>query len=1165
MENKLEILIDNGDINLCVLSADALRKILEKNGLQPESFTRRDTNPFEAEWLIFEGDEHVLVLDNDFEECVEFECLVDRLVLPFVESETSISQIKLYKHTFPKKDKSAIVLGVRRCGHDSSAVLLKDGKIISALESERVTRDKHHYSPFPIYASAKLLEQSGLTLDDVDYVALGWNENFYKDMPSSPAPSDTFYNSLDRPYHRDYFKTKFSPEVLNRSLKRLSKLTGRGDLIPPAVFVNHHRCHAASAYYTSGLSEPALILVNDAQGEKESITVWIGSEGSISKLDEVLFPNSIGLLYRFIAGLFNYGSFSEGEIMGLAAYGKPRNDYESELQIKLRDFLHTLYEVTEENLFTLKPWFFDEGNPDGSRDKSVTPEFMTQLNEILPEVSEGKIPDPDRDRGYAILAYELQQMTENIILNIIKNIQKKYPKTQSIKHLCLSGGVALNILANKRIADESLFLPENIFIPPVPNDSGVSLGAAQEVSKILLGCDVMETMETASLGVEYTDAEIAQCVEQFGLKQGVDYFILDDDSEIANKTAEVLMENGSIAWFQGRSEYGPRALGNRSILALAGCETGNKCANEAKKRQWWRPSALSIVKERAGEFVKNSESMLFMTMAANCTSTGFQKLKSGLHLADFTTRPQAVSKQTNPRYWALLNYLGDQTGVPAVLNTSFNIKEPVVETPFEAINTFYYMSNISHLMIGNILIKRTASLIPTVVSFSAESKTKAIFAQFEEAPSFSNFDALLKKAEVAQVPMQFVTLACQVRELGTFLVKLPIFKEMFTYPMRKFLNSYLNHHLNRLGEHEIIGLKSDIEHYGDLLLDVFMGWEKSCEKFQAILSFLDARDISAYPYEIEELVHKVTSFGQTVDESLAITQVNNTEVVDYLTASSDDHTGPLDWLLIYGSPNISVMDRAYSFVVSGQAEHVLISGGGYLSQSDLAQTYYTWFIQSSPLASTTSDWVEGDKQWLHDYALATNAPVLMADVFMSFLEYRLKSIGASVQMVEHLTDEYVVHISNKKRFKVYLERKNEHIHTGGNAINTAEYLQSKGLSLEGKKVGLLQNLLTQRRAIEITKKQGLKVSSYSVIPNEMWHTRLNSINSAAMALTQMKEYRKLAEYAKQGFLNKPSDLNEAVLARAISLNEDIIETNKAVQRLGVISPYETPIKSNTNQ
>ncbi len=579
-------------------------------------------------------------------------------------------------------------------GGHPSACILKDGQLLAFVEEERFVRVKQALGYFPSHSIRFCLDRAALTLADVDAIAFGWDANAYRwRFPLFLARS--FVSHLLRPLRVRAQSVpegrpslgagvlagmrsllSFQPQVLTESIVLGLRDAGYKDgRIPPIVFVKHHLAHAASAFYCSGFEESA-VLVFDGHGEQNTTTIFRGEGKRLTLLKEIDIPHSLGWFYSAFTEFLGW-SPNEGEVklMGLAPFGKPN----AEIEALVADVL----QLTDDGFRVNADYLFY-----GRR--SYGKFFSDALVERLGSPRGVKEPLTDRHRD---IARAVQSRLETAGIHLAKLALR----LAGSQNLCLAGGVALNCKMNGEIHKQGV--ARQLFVQPIAYDGGVSLGAAQVVA-MDKGDDCRFLLDHLYWGPEYSDAEIEAVLE-------LNRVAYRRSEQPAEEAARLIAEGQIVGWFQGRLECGPRALGGRSILAdPRKPEMKDRVNDRVKFREAWRPFALSIQEEHFAEYAKKPVSSPFMIMAFEVADGKHDDIQSAMHWVDHTTRPQTVSRQTNPRYWELLEAFRRLTGVPGVLNTSFNVKdEPIVCTPRDAVRCFYG-SGMDALVIGSFVVEK---------------------------------------------------------------------------------------------------------------------------------------------------------------------------------------------------------------------------------------------------------------------------------------------------------------------------------------------------------------------------------------------------------------------------------------------------------------------------
>ncbi len=562
-----------------------------------------------------------------------------------------------------------IILGINGWytrSHDPSACLIKDGKVLAMVEEERFIRQKYAVEKLPLNAVGFCLDKVGLKPDDIDIVAFGWDyKKKYKLRGMYFSHSTDEILDIIFPHSTFGYKRK-----------------------PKLVVVPHHLAHAASTFFTSGLNE-ATILVIDGQGEDESTTIAYGKGKQISILKSFPIKDSLGYFYESINKYIGFHYLDSGKTMGLAPYGKANIDFSNikisndgytvNLQKELR--YDSSYLDEQEALVAL---WHEELRKYVKSPNKVEYVFDRYSNKIKPKFD---IPQP-----YKNLAASAQAALEKTVIHLVKVAIKM----TGTKNVCLSGGVALNCVANGKIIQNKFV--NNLFVFPSANDAGASAGAALYAAARYDKDAKFTKMTHPYWGPEYTNKEIENI-----LKSRKIHYTKPED--ICKTTAKLLAENKIIGWFQGRMEVGPRALGNRSILANPKIKANWKKVNLIKRRELWRPLAPTILDEYKEEYFENAAYSPFM-LAAFQVKKDKRKFVPAIVHVDGSSRPQTVSKDVNKKFWNLISHFYKLTGVPVVLNTSFNgPSEPIVCSPQDALKVFSD-SSLDYLIMNDYLISK---------------------------------------------------------------------------------------------------------------------------------------------------------------------------------------------------------------------------------------------------------------------------------------------------------------------------------------------------------------------------------------------------------------------------------------------------------------------------
>ena len=603
-------------------------------------------------------------------------------------------------------DSPVIVLGLSAFYHDSSAAIVRDGDIIAAVQQERFSRKKND-SGFPAEAAAYCLDAAGVTLDEIDSVGfydkplLTFDRLLETYLSFAPAGLESFVKAIPI-----WVKEKILQK--NLIVNGLNGL-GRGILNPDKVlFGFHHHSHAASAYYPSPF-DSAAVLVMDGVGEWATTSTGVGRGRDLKLTDEIRFPHSLGMLYSAFTYYLGF-KVNDGEykVMGLAPYGEPKyTDLIREHLIDLRD----------DGSFHLNMDYFNYCTG------------LSMTNERFANLFGGPRRDPAQppSQRHMDLAMSVQAVLENAVLALVRHLHE----TTGEKNLCLAGGVAFNCVANGRILREGPF--DNIWIQPAAGDAGSSLGVALAIANAkaegegegerLPRVNGMDAMRGACLGPEYSDGEIRKTLKTFDAT----YEKMNDDALFSFVAGKLASEN-IVGWFQGRMEFGPRSLGNRSILGDPHSAAMQQTLNlKIKYRESFRPFAPAVLNEDVQEYFDLDTASPYMLLVSDVTrdklldlsaedqaKTGFDKLNvirsdvPAITHVDNSARVQTVHKETNPRFHRLLNSFKKETGRGVLVNTSFNVRdEPIVCTPEDAYKCFM-ATEMDVLVLGNfVLLKET--------------------------------------------------------------------------------------------------------------------------------------------------------------------------------------------------------------------------------------------------------------------------------------------------------------------------------------------------------------------------------------------------------------------------------------------------------------------------
>lgn len=556
------------------------------------------------------------------------------------------------------------ILGISSFYHDSASVLIIDGKVACALEEERFSRIKHDNN-FPIESIKNCLKSRNLTISDIDAIAY-----YEKPLLKFERILETFISTYPRSF-RPFIKS--IPEWLNNKIKVEYHIRKEFKYSGKIFFIPHHLSHAAASYYPSPFKESAILTV-DGVGENQTTCLWKANGNSIKLLRHLEFPHSLGLLYSTFTAFLGFRvNEDEYKVMGLAAYGRPI----------YADKIKKVMDIKDDGSIALDMKFF------------AFREDLKMWNNGFEKIF-GK-PRKNKEtiiRFHKDMAASIQLVNEEIYFKMVNHL---FEITKST-NMCIGGGVALNSLANGKILEKTKIQKTFIFGPA--GDNGCAMGAALYVYHGIMNKKERVPVKLLDWGSSYTDEDIKEVLI---LEKNLTWKKYTDE-ELITKTARLLAKGNIIGWFQGKMEFGPRALGNRSILADPRKKSMKDRVNIIKKREKFRPFAGSILHERLAEFfhVKGNEIFPFMNHCFVANENGIKNLQAIVH-EDGTTRLQTVD-QSNGRYYELIREFERLTSIPCVLNTSFNIKgEPIVETPEQAIRDFQN-GNMNALVIGNFIV-----------------------------------------------------------------------------------------------------------------------------------------------------------------------------------------------------------------------------------------------------------------------------------------------------------------------------------------------------------------------------------------------------------------------------------------------------------------------------
>ena len=546
-----------------------------------------------------------------------------------------------------------IILGINSGWHDSSAAIIEDGKILHLIETDRVSRVKQAMKQDPSLSVVACLNEAGMTVDDIDILAVGWDENIL----------DKMYNTgLSIDDHRD---RHLPPKLLPRKRN------------PEVVFVPHHFAHAASGMYTSGFDRSAVLVV-DGRGECQSTSIMIGSQEGLELVREWPIAESLGNYYGYAAEWSGFGFWSPGKLMGLAPYGRSTGN--------------TIISVGPDG------YHFVDGKPadpdDIDRQEREHIELLKAWYKSQYPFAEG---NPGDIMAHANFAATVQSAFEEAMYRLVEMALE----AANCPNLVIAGGSGQNCTFNGALSRSGVV--SEVYVPPVTHDAGVGLGAALYVDNQRRKSKTTNPrLPHAYFG--HTPSE--ESIERAVARSGFPCRRLDD-SELLPLVASRLASGDIVGWFHGTAEIGQRALGGRSMLCDPRDRNNLRRVNEAKGREIWRPLAPSVLEEYVHEFFDGPHPYIaqFMLAALPVRKEAWHRIPATVHV-DGSARPQWVRKDTNPRYWTLIDEFRKLTGVPVVMNTSFNLaSEPIVHTPEDAIRSFA-RSDMAILVLGNHFIEK---------------------------------------------------------------------------------------------------------------------------------------------------------------------------------------------------------------------------------------------------------------------------------------------------------------------------------------------------------------------------------------------------------------------------------------------------------------------------
>jgi carbamoyltransferase len=571
------------------------------------------------------------------------------------------------------------ILGINAYHADSSAAIFKDGQLIAATEEERFTRVKH-WAGFPALAVSFCLREAGIKLNDVDYITIGRDPNakLSKKVEYLLKNPSLIAKSLAR------FTNHQKVTSLENEFKKVEDLDEK--IIKSKIrYIEHHRSHLASAFFASPFEESAILSV-DGSGDFTTTMIAVGKGNKMEVLDSVNFPVSVGLFYTAFTQFLGFPYYGdEYKVMGLAPYGEP----------EYVDKIKSILKFLPNGLFSWDSRFFVQPTKAGFKYENNIPYVGNLFSNYFIKVfgSPRKKGEP-LTQYHKDLASSVQKVTEELLFHILVHLRKRTGQ----KNVCIAGGVAQNSVANGKVVSATGF--EEVYIPSAGHDAGIAMGSALYLYNQLLEQPRVAPVYSAYTGIQFTNDEIENLLSE----KGIAYRKLDDET-LYDVITDKLIEPGVVGWFSGRAEFGPRALGARSILADPRNTKAKDLLNaKIKRRESFRPFAPSILKEYVSEFFTREDIVPFMEKVFPIKEEKQEQIPAVTHV-DGTGRLQTVDKNISPRYYALIEKFRQKTGIPILLNTSFNENEPIVNTPQEALDCFL-RTQMDMLVLENCVIER---------------------------------------------------------------------------------------------------------------------------------------------------------------------------------------------------------------------------------------------------------------------------------------------------------------------------------------------------------------------------------------------------------------------------------------------------------------------------
>ncbi len=572
------------------------------------------------------------------------------------------------------------ILGLNAFHGDSAACIFKDNKLIMATEEERFRRIKH-WAGFPLESIKACLKAANINITEVDHITISRNPsaNLFNKIKHTVSKVRKISSLIDR-----LANTRKVSSIKSILAKELN--VDESSIKAEIYNIEHHRSHMASSFFTSPF-ETAAVLSIDGFGDFTSTMTGYGKGNNIEVYDSVIYPHSIGTFYTAFTqylGFMNYGD--EYKVMGLAPYGDPK------YVDKFEDIIH----LTKNGLFKINEKYFlhsregvtmswEDGYP------TIEPIFSEYMVEKL---GTARKKGDELTQYHKDLAASAQRMTEKAIFHILNHLQER----TGAENLCLAGGVAQNSVANGKMYLKTKF--KKVFMPAAATDAGTSVGSALWLYNQIQKNERIEPILTAATGCAYSDEELVEALNHRNVS-----FVRKDDNEICDLVTDCLIDGGVVGWYKGSSEFGPRALGYRSILADPRREDAKEILNlKIKKREPFRPFAPSVLEDHVADYFEQSNEVPFMEKVFLIREEKRKEIPAVTHV-DGTGRLQSVYREINPKYYDMIKRFYDKTNVPIVLNTSFNENEPIVNAPAEAIDC-YLRTKMDMLILENYVITR---------------------------------------------------------------------------------------------------------------------------------------------------------------------------------------------------------------------------------------------------------------------------------------------------------------------------------------------------------------------------------------------------------------------------------------------------------------------------